>query len=330
MANQSQTTHYVVTGGLGFIGGHVVEALLKTGESVSIVDSLSEIVYSAGERTKLLRRFEESGVIVSISDINDLDRLPLPDPIPDELRIINCAALPGQRYSWTNTKEYYRANTLSVVSLVNLLPNALPVRLIHISTSSIYGQNAVADEKAPADPISPYGHSKYAAEVLLEDLLKNRKDCSLTILRLFSIYGPRQRDDMALSRLIKAISSNTSFTIFGTGDQRRTPTYVGDVVDAIFSSMLKDTSRQASSIYNVGGTESLTLRDYITIIQSELDKTGTFVFENPEKGDQIETRSNSELIKAELGWNSKTSFREGIRAQISYGQSSDPLAHPPI
>lgn len=308
----------------------MVEALLARGESVSVVDSLSEIVYPATERNFLRRQFEESGVTVSISDINDLDRLPLPDRLPDELRLVNCAALPGQRYSWGNTRAYYRANTLSVVSLVNLLPNTLPVRFIHISTSSIYGQTAIADESAVADPISPYGHSKYAAEVLLEDLLKDRKGCSLTILRLFSIYGPRQRDDMALSRLIKAISSNTVFTIFGSGQQRRTPTYVGDVVDAIFSSMSNDQDADNFSVYNVGGSESLALHDYIDIIESELGQKGKFMNQNAEKGDQTETRADTALIEAKLGWRSKTSFKEGIRAQLSYSFISNPDDNLPI
>jgi len=318
VGRKAPKVHYLVTGGLGFIGGHVVEALLSRGDSISVVDSLSEIVYASQGRVALSEKFEAAGISVSKCDINDLDRLPLPNPLPDELRVINCAALPGQRYSWDNTREYFRANTLSAVSLARLLPPSLPTKVVHISTSSIYGETAVADEEAPANPISPYGHSKYAAEVLLEDLLSRKEMCSLTILRLFSIYGPRQRDDMAISRLIKAIDSNSVFTIFGSGSQSRTPTYVGDVVNAILLSLSNDADTKRSNVFNVGGRESLTLQNYIQIIESLLGRTGKYEYVEAEKGDQIETRSDTSFIELTLGWTPNTSFQEGIQAQLSW------------
>lgn len=299
----------IVTGGLGFIGANLVEALYSSGVESVVIDSAETIVYPSARRLQKAKRFERMGLRVIHGDALYSERHLRDFGIQHVGAIVNASALPGQRYSWNQQSAYYR-NNLEVAMALARLASKNGLHLIQLSTSSVYGEVAVGDEDTEVCPISPYGHSKYAAEVAVRHEMDPD---NLSILRLFSVYGPGQRDDMALHRLIESGLNGTSFTVFGDGTQTRTPTFVGDVVDAIITAL----ELRLNGLFNVGGGESCTLREIIDIVEASLHVRLDLTYADSERGDQKETYANFDRFAAASGWRPTTPLIDGINRQIT-------------
>ena len=197
----------LVTGAAGFIGSHLAEELNEQGHQVVAIDSLSDFLYPREIKERNIQNFKSLGINFFPVDIrsNRIDEI-----IKGCDYVINEAAIPGLVKSWSHMGSYIEANVLGLQNLLESSVKNEVKRFIQISTSSVYGKDAIGDESSSTNPYSPYGVSKLAAEKLAQAYSENY-GLDVTILRYYSVFGPRQRPDMAYFKFIKAIAEGTKF-----------------------------------------------------------------------------------------------------------------------
>ena len=305
----------IVTGAAGFIGSTLVDQLASDATNqIVALDCFLPDSYSAESKKLNIESFRrrENVKFHQIDLRRDFD-LSIFDGVDC---LINEAAMPGLVKSWNDFDVYMTCNVLAVDRLCKeLVRRNIP--LVQISTSSVYGAIATGSEEFFPKPTSPYGISKLAAENLLE-AYSTQFDLRYTILRYFSVYGPRQRPDMGYYLICKSILEGKEFTVFGDGTQSRSNTFVSDVVDAtIIASM----SPAANEIYNIGGNEEVSLLEVISIIENVVGKRAIFRYEPARPGDQLRTVANIEKAEKNLNWSPKVSLREGLERQINWQRS---------
>ena len=221
----------IITGSLGFIGFKTTKKFLEDGVQVLGIDSLNPMLYPNSFKEKRLKDLQShSNYRHSFHDLrNDLEG----ELFKGVDQVIHFAALAGLSKSWEDFKSYQDCNALGTFHLLQGMTNFSPnAHLIHISTSSVYGANAIGSEDSEVNPISPYGITKLASENIVkmhQEIFK----INATILRLFSVYGPDQRPDMGFSKIINQIWEEKTIKIFGDGGQSRSNTYIDDVVEAV-------------------------------------------------------------------------------------------------
>lgn len=307
--------HVLVTGGAGFIGSHVVELLQQQGHQVTVVDCLLPDSYDDQVKRERLAELELlEGVDVEVADLRtaDLDGL-----LSGVDAVINEAAMPGLMKSWADYTLYESCNLSAVNRLVEACKNNDVQRFVQISTSSVYGRDAVGDETSPTEPVSPYGVTKLAAEKLL--LAHHQAfDFPAVILRYYSVYGPGQRPDMAYHIFCEALLDRRPITVFGDGEQERSNTYVTDAATATVAALTKGTT---GGIYNIAGGQTVTVNEAIKILAQELDTSATVIHEPARPGDQRITRGATAKAQRELGWTASTGITAGLAAQAAWHRS---------
>jgi len=300
----------LITGVAGFIGSNVAGRLLNEGHEILGVDCFLTDLYPASfklQRVQHLRKQEHFTFLnVDLRLGFDADLLAAVDVI------IHFAAMAGLAPSWVKFKVYQDCNLLSTYSLLEAMRLHTHVHLVHASTSSVYGLQAVGAENSKLEPVSPYGVTKLAAEQLIASY-----NCAFnlrsTILRYFSVYGPNQRPDMAFSMMIDAIAQGREITIFGDGKQTRSNTYIDDVARA--TSLAVEGGGEGRT-FNVCGDEEISLLDFVSIAAEILDREPMLRFLPQRLGDQRHTRGDASAIRTELGWKPTVPFRSGIRDQV--------------
>ena len=303
----------LVTGGAGFIGSHLAEKLASNGHQVKVIDSLSNVLYSSELKVKNLEMFDKFGIEFIQMDLND----PKLEKYATDLDVvINQAAIPGLVKSWTHLDEYMNSNVVGLGNLLKVCSENQVGRFIQISTSSVYGQEAVGDEHSELKPFSPYGVSKLAAENLVRAYSLNF-GLSFTILRYFSVYGPRQRPDMAYQKFITSIIDNKPIVVYGDGKQTRTNTFVGDIVNGTISAFEVGEISNGKT-YNLCGSTSVTLLEAIELIESMLGKKAKVVFEQATRGDQKNTAGDTTLAQEHLNFWPEVDLKSGIEEQIAW------------
>jgi len=301
--------HILVTGAAGFIGSGIVRRLNEQGRQVFGVDALLGGLYPAQEKKE---RFAElsslSGVEMLALDLRDGDLSLIPGTIT---HVINEAAMPGLSLSWDDFELYSSCN-LSALSRLLEVAKSWPVeKFVQVSTSSVYGAHAVGDESQALQPVSPYGVTKLAAEHLA---LAYWRDSGIpsTILRYFSVYGPGQRPDMAYRKFITQALAGDPITLYGTGEQSRTNTYISDCVEATISALAL---AMPGEIYNISGSEQRTINEALAIIESLTNHPLTIVRESAARGDQLETRGDSAKAREQLGLKDSVNLESGLENQ---------------
>lgn len=302
----------LVTGAAGFIGSHLVEALVEDNFDVIAVDCLLDESYDAKIKKK---RFEElsklRGVEVRNFDLrNDLPQ----DFLTGIDAIINEAAMPGLMKSWSHLDVYLSCNVLVLEHIARAAISSGNIPIIQISTSSVYGSVVESDEDGPLLPASPYGVSKLAAENLLNAYNKNF-GLPFTTLRYFSVYGPRQRPDMAYNIICESILDGREINIFGDGSQTRSNTYVSDIVRATINA-IKVPSLNVP--INITGDSSIGLLEALSIIEDALGKKAITKFVPPRPGDQLHTNVNFDRASKFLAYKPAVDMRSGLKAQAEW------------
>jgi UDP-glucuronate 4-epimerase len=304
---------WVVTGCAGFIGSHLVEALTDAGDEVVGVDAFTDY-YSREGKTLNLRRANDTGKFTLIA--GDLTAPDLGSVLAGVDGVFHLAAQPGVRGSWGETFAIYlRDNVLATQRLFEAASQR-QLRVVFASSSSIYGnaETYPTRENVRPMPISPYGVTKLACEQLAETYASSF-GLDFCALRYFTVYGPRQRPDMAFTRICRALVTGATFRVFGTGEQSRDVTYVGDAVSATVAAMH---SGLAGRAYNVGGGVETSLCEVIELSQRLTGKKLNLESRSAAAGDVCRTSADTTLIRQDLGWKAETSLEEGLTAQIDW------------
>ncbi len=303
----------VVTGAAGFVGSHLCESLIRDGLDVVGIDAF--IPYYSPE---IKRRNLESVRKDPRFEFLQLDLRT--DSLDQALEgcdtVIHLAAMPGLRRSWNEFPLYSSCNVNGTQRLLEAALHGGEKHFIYASTSSVYGKEAVGPETSKLEPASPYGLTKLAAEHLCRAYEMNF-DLPVTILRLFSVYGPRQRPDMAYSILIDCLLQSKPFTRHGTGKQSRSNTFVMDCVDGIRLAATKP-ERSIGETFNIGGGEVASLNNVISLLE-DLTSTQADIRPGPTSpGDQKHTQANIDKATDLLGYRPSTSVRTGLAAQLEW------------
>jgi len=306
------TKTILVTGAAGFIGSHLAETAALRGYRVNALDSFSPHLYSPS-----LKKANWND-LSKISSINlfelDLCRDDLVQLVSDSDVIVNSAAVPGLMPSWELFSEYLNSNVLALSKILEVIPNGSTKKIIQLSTSSVYGKFAVGNELNQTAPSSPYGVTKLAAENLLK-VVAEKKNLNFTILRLFSVYGPRQRPDMAFRIILNKLISGEAIDIYGDGTASRSNTYVSDVVDGI---LLACGSKCNSEVYNICGHEEFTLSEVISILENITGEKANLRYLPVRPGDQSVTRGDFSKATRDLGYTPTWNLMQGLKLQYEW------------
>jgi nucleoside-diphosphate-sugar epimerase len=305
----------LLTGSAGFIGSTLAERLLADGHSVVGVDALTDY-YDPTLKLRNLEAIAASGFEFVEGDLNVVDLAPLLDGIDV---VFHLAGQPGVRASWGDTfGEYVEQNVRSTQRLLEACKVAGTGRFVYASSSSIYGdaQRFPTEEDDLPAPISPYGVTKLAGEHLVR-LYAKAFGLSAVALRYFTIYGPRQRPDMAFNRFIGAALNDGTIKIFGDGEQVREFTYVGDCVEATCAAA---TRGESGAVYNIAGGSETTVNQVIEVIGELAEKPPRVEYLEAMKGDARRTGADISRARAELGYEPRVDLREGLARQVAHAK----------
>lgn len=305
------SSNVLVTGCAGFIGHNLVQKLIIDGYTVVGVDNLNNILYSSEKKRENLKKIIElpNFKFIEFDLLNqNLDKLDI-----EPTFVINLAALPGQALSWKRFDDYLDNNVKTLHNLIEFSIKKNVKRIVHASSSSVYGHMAIGDENSSTNPVSPYGITKLASEKLL--IAYNKYfGLEFNTLRYFSVYGPGQRPDMAISKFIHKIKNSQKIEIHGKGEQIRDFTFVSDAVQATISAMNSDSKNE---IFNISGGGQCSLNELIHKIENILNIKSISDFVERPIGDQDRTFANITKAKKMLSYYPKISLDDGLRLQIN-------------
>jgi nucleoside-diphosphate-sugar epimerase len=296
---------YLVTGAAGFIGSHLADALLRAGHEVVGVDCLTDYYdpslkeANAGDLELLRLDLAEGGL-----DAGGFDA------------VFHLAGQPGARSFGAVFPDYLRRNVLATQRVFEAAV-AAGVPVVWASSSSVYGdaERYPTPEDATPRPNNPYGITKLACEHL-HDAYARVFGLHAVALRYFTVYGPRQRPDMAFARMIDALARDEEFEVYGDGRQSRSFTFVGDVVDATIRAL-----DAAPATYNVGGGEEATLREAVALLQERAGRRLRVRYGPPQAGDMRRTKADTSRIEGALGWRASTPLAAGLAAHWEWASA---------
>jgi nucleoside-diphosphate-sugar epimerase/predicted glycosyltransferase len=305
----------LVTGCAGFIGSHLSESLLADGHSVVGIDCFTDNYERSRKLANLevarqWNAFELAPVDLAAADLDGF--------LDDCDAVFHLAGEPGVRSSWDERFELFlRRNVMATQRLLESASRAPEKPFVFASSSSIYGDSETlpTTEDAPAHPLSPYGASKLAAENLCRIYHANHGVCTVA-LRYFTVYGPRQRPDMAFNRFCRAAIDGDPLTVFGDGRQTRDFTFVQDIVQATRAAA--ETPAAAGRAFNVGGGSRVSVREAVALLEDFAGRPLDVRYEDSQRGDVRHTGADTERARTELGFRPLTSFDRGLRAEFDW------------
>lgn len=301
----------VVTGAAGFIGSHLCEALVATGHEVVGVDCFTDY-YPRPDKERNLAAAQAAGAFRFVEA--DLRTAPLEPLLDGADAVVNEAATPGLVLSWDDFERYQSTNLSAVKRLVDASIAVGLGHFVQASTSSVYGAEATGPEDTACLPVSPYGVTKLAAEHLLR-AHSETFGLPLTILRYFSIYGPRQRPDMAYRIFCERLLRGEPLIVYGDGGQSRSNTYVTDCVAGTLAAL---DGPADGSIFNLGGGREIKLTEAIAVIADRLGVNPVIEHREARRGDQRRTVADITRAREVLGWEPEVDPEEGLAAQVDW------------
>jgi UDP-glucose 4-epimerase len=304
----------LVTGAAGFIGSHLTAALLDKGASVVGVDCFTDYYPRALKERNLEENRLRQGFRFAETTIQHAD---LPALLDGVTHVFHLAAQAGVRKSWGKDFQTYTTNNVEASQVLLEACVGRPLtRFVYASSSSVYGDRAAIPmrEDALPQPLSPYGVTKLAAEQLCY-LYHVNHGVPTAALRYFTVYGPRQRPDMAFNRFLRAALKDEPITLYGDGGQTRDFTFVADAVAATIAAGERGVPGTA---YNVGGGARVSMNDVLTIIERIAGHPLTVTREDAQKGDMRDTYADTSLARKDLGFVPTVSLEEGIQAEYRW------------
>lgn len=304
--------HYLITGGAGFIGSHVTEELLAAGHWVTVVDNLT-----TGRRHNLP---DHSRLQLVVKDVLTCQPEDFASPIDG---IAHLAAIPSVNASWLQPLETHHQNLSSTLAVVQLCRALKIPRLVFASSAAVYGNpmRRLIDEGHPTAPISPYGLQKLGSEQYAHLFVQN-SDFSFVGLRLFNVFGPRQRADSPYSGVISlfatAMSRDLPITIYGNGTQTRDFIYVKDVAASFVKALRADLEPGSSLICNLGTGKATSLLELVNYLRTCLPQwQGKLTFGSSRPGDIEHSQADISRASSQLGFQPQYSVISGLQRLLN-------------
>jgi nucleoside-diphosphate-sugar epimerase len=315
----------LVTGVAGFLGSTLAEALRGSGFDVVGVDAFTPNYGTAIKRANLNRLLGDPGFRLVEADLRDADLGPLLDGVS---HVAHLAALPGVRQSWGESfRDYAEHNVIATQRLLEASRGRALVKVAVASSSSVYGgaRRAPTPEEEPLRPISPYGVTKLACEHLIGAYIRDF-DLRCTALRYFTVYGPRQRPDMAYHLFTEALLDRRPITVFGDGEQTRSNTYIDDAVNGTILALERGAQ---GGTYNIGGGRTISLNDAIALIAGHVGVEPLIERKPARPGDQRHTSADVSRAREALGYAPVVEPGEGLGRQVAWHLARRAMAVPP-
>src|ERR1051325_4642990 len=311
--------NFLVTGGAGFIGSHLVDRLLaKNIDPISVVDAFNDFYNPAIKRDNI--REHQKDPRYSIHEVDIRDRAALEQVFNENNFdcVVHLAARAGVRPSLSEPQLYTETNINGTLNLLEFARRHDVKQFVFGSSSSVYGINAkvpFTEDDPIRQPISPYAATKGAGELLCHTyshLYALRCVC----LRFFTVYGPRQRPDLAIHKFAKLISQHKPIPVFGDRSTRRDYTYIDDIIDGVTAAIDYDQSNY--EVINLGESRTVELRELISLLEKELDTHAIIERQPPQPGDVPQTFADVSHARALLNYNPKTQIEEGLRRFVEW------------
>lgn len=307
----------LVTGGCGFIGSHVSVRLISLGHEIAIVDDFNDF-YDPGLKEHNLELIRSAGPAVLFrTDIRDTGGVEQAFAAFRPEAVIHLAARAGVRPSLADPLLYEQVNGGGTVVILEAMRRHGVRKLVFASSSSVYGTtNRVPFSEADTElrPISPYAATKIAGEKLCYTF-SHLYGISVLCLRFFTVYGPRQRPDLAIRRFLRQIDAGEDVTMFGDGSMGRDFTYVTDTVDGVMAALAYDTP---FDVINLGNSSPVTVAQTVAMIEALLGKKAQIKHLPVPSGDVPLTRADISKARALLGYEPKVPFAEGLERMASW------------
>lgn len=306
----------LLTGGAGFIGSYICQRLLEEGYEVICLDNFDTYYDPNLKRKNIEPLLQNKKLRLVEGDVRD-QRLTQEMMSQKIDYVFHYAAQAGVRASVDNPLKSHEVNATGTLNILQACLNSNVLKIINASSSSVYGKVAYLpfDEDHPKTPISPYGVSKLMAEHYCR-VFSQIYGVKITSLRLFTVYGPRMRPDLAISIFMRKALNNQPVEIFGDGSKTRDFTYIDDVVDATLLAL----SKGDSGIYNIGSGHRISV---IELVKEIIEITGSkseVIYTEPRKGDTEHTWAHIGKAKEELGWEPKIDIDSGLKRFLHWQQ----------
>lgn len=305
-------TQVLVTGAAGFIGSHLCEALIARGCTVRGLDSFTAF-YDPARKRRNLDALIDHPAFELVAD--DLLTARLDEALDGVDVVAHLAGEPGVTTSWgRDFDRYVDRNILATQRLLESTSGRGISRLVYASSSSVYGTGAdVLRATGEPRPASPYGVTKLAAETLVGAYAGS---LSAVSLRYFSVYGPRQRPDMAAHRFIESLLDGRPLTVYGDGRQVRDFTYVGDIVEATVQALFADLP--SGSVLDVASSEPMSVRTLVGHLEALFGSEATLDTTDERRGDVPRTEGEISAARDQLGWKPTIDLRTGLQRQLEW------------
>lgn len=313
----------VVTGAAGFLGSHLTDRCLSLGWSVYAVDAFTAYYDEALKHRNVEAALEHTRCTMIDGDLRDLDLAPI---LADASIVFHLAAQPGVRASWDDFSLYTNLNINATQRLLDAARQASLERVVIASSSSIYGdaETFPTRENTAPRPVSPYGITKVATEQLA-DVYYRSFGVPTVCLRYFTVYGPRQRPDMAFNRLIACALGGEPFVVFGDGNQTRDFTYVADAVSGTISA---GECGVPGSAYNIGGGSRRSMNSVFRTLERLLEASVERDYRARQIGDARDTAADIGRARRELGFEPSFDFAAGLKAQLDWQRTGVSISQP--
>ncbi len=319
----------LVTGGAGFIGSHLCEKLLIEGNIVIIIDNFNDF-YDPHIKRKNIEEIkntmkkngiEEDKLILFEGDFRNTEFLDEVFNSNEVDTVVHLAAMAGVRPSIENPQLYYDVNITGTLNILEQCRMKNIKKFVFASSSSVYGNNEkvpFAETDIVDNPISPYAATKKSGELMCHTY-HHLYNMSIACLRFFTVYGPRQRPDLAIHKFTNLIKNNEPIPFFGDGSTSRDYTYIEDIIDGIVKSIeWTDDNENSFDVFNLGGDKTVSLKEMVETIETTLSTTAIINKLPMQPGDVNRTCADISHSNKTIGYRPRTSFKEGIEKFVKW------------
>lgn len=310
---------WLVTGGVGFIGSHLCRTLLSRGDAVRVLDDFSDAPYPAALKRQNAETLRLEFPAFEVVEGCVTDRALAEAVVRETDAVIHLAGLAGVRPSFSDPARYVRVNVEGTATLFDAAQRSGHTLFVLASSSSVYGNATplpAVEEAAAVVPESPYAASKRGAELVVSAMLRKTPSLRCAALRFFTVYGPRQRPEMAITTFMRAILAGKPITVFGDGSMRRDFTHVDDIVRGILAAT--ERSPEGFRAYNLGSGAPVMLRDLVALMGRAAKCAVDVRHDAVPLGDVDATFADIARARGELGWAPRIALSDGLATVVAW------------